>query len=113
MSETFAHQGLAKQIMWDRHLLRELGFNQILATTALSDNEEVKNQSNKAINHTGEKHYRIAQAMIRQLNIDKINETEYVSTDNNCSDILTKPLPTSALERHRKTIVGPQSCESQ
>ena len=56
MSETFAHQALDKQIIWDRHILRELGFNQTTATLALTDNEGVKNQSIKAINHAGAKH---------------------------------------------------------
>jgi hypothetical protein len=98
--------------MWGRHLLRELGFEQRLATIALTDNEGVEKQSTKAINHTGAKHYRIAQAMIRQLNEDKIIETEYVNTDHNCADLLTKPLLTSSFERHRRTIMGPQSLEA-
>ena len=108
MSETFAHQALGKQVIWNRHLLRELGFNQTKPTKALSDNEGVNLQSTKAVSHTGAKHFRIAQAMIRQLNTDNIISTQYVGTDDNCTDILTKALPTSSFERHRATIMGPQ-----
>ena len=46
--------------------------------------------------------------MIRQLNSDNIINTQYVGTDYNCTDILTKALPTSSFERHRTTIMGPQ-----
>jgi hypothetical protein len=59
MSETFAHQGLAKQVCWERHLLHELGFEQKKPTKALTDNEGVQKQSTKAINHTGAKLYSI------------------------------------------------------
>ena len=108
MSETFAHQGLAKQICWERHLLHELGFEQKQPTKALTDNEGVQKQSTKAINHTGAKHYRISQAMIRQLNTDKVIDTDRVPTDLNCTDMLTKPLPTAAFERHKLRMMGPQ-----
>ncbi len=108
MSETFAHQGLAKQICWERHLLHELGFEQKKPTKALTDNEGVQKQSTKAINHTGAKHYRISQAMIRQLNTDKVIDTDRVPTDLNCTDMLTKPLPTAAFERHKLRMMGPQ-----
>ena len=57
MSETFAHQALGTQVIWNRHLLKELGFAQTKATVADTDNEGVKNQSTKAINHAGAKHY--------------------------------------------------------
>lgn len=110
MSETYAHMGLAKEIIWDRHILRELGFPQADATPALTDNEGVKNQSTKAINHAGAKHYRIAQAMIRQLNFDSVMKTTYVNTDSNPADFLTKALGGAAFARHRLSTMGPQKC---
>ena len=95
MSETFAHQALGTQVIWNRHLLSELGFAQTKATVADTDNEGVKNQSTKAINHAGAKHYRIAQAMVRQLNVDEVIKTRLVGTEANYADMLTKALPTS------------------
>ena len=110
MSETFAHQALAKQIIWDRHILRELGFNQTHPTLALTDNEGVEKQSTKAINHAGAKHYRIAQAMVRQLNVDKVIRTAHIGTEDNCADLLTKTkcLPTMAFEKHKRKMMGCQ-----
>ena len=67
-------------------------------------------QSSKAINHSGAKHYRIAQAMIHQLNADQEIATRYVHTDENGADFLTKALPTKAFETHRLATMGPQEC---
>lgn len=110
MSETYAHVGLAKEILWDRHILSDLGFPQTDATPAFTDNEGVKNQSTKAINHAGAKHYRIAQAMIRQLNFDSVMETLYVNTRDNPADFLTKALAGPAFARHKMATMGPQEC---
>ena len=109
MSETFAHQALGTQVIWNRHLLSELGFAQTKATVADTDNEGVKNQSTKAINHAGAKHYRIAQAMVRQLNVDEVIKTRHVDTEANYADMLTKALPTSLFQRHKAKLMGPQT----
>ena len=80
------------------------------ATDAWTDNDGVLKQSSKAINHSRAKHYRIAQAMIRQLNADQVMKTRYVKTDENAADFLTKALPTKAFQAHRLTTMGPQDC---
>jgi hypothetical protein len=110
MAETYAHQSLTKEVIWVRHLLRELGFEQKRPTRCDTDNTGVINQSTKAINHAGAKHYRIAQADIRQLNLDLTIATTYVNTDENQSDFLTKALPTKAFLKHRLANMGPQTC---
>ena len=65
-AETYALVSLVKEVIWVRHLLRELGFGQDSPTVLRTDNAGVFNQSTKAINHTMAKHYRISQAYIRQ-----------------------------------------------
>ena len=110
MSETYAHVGLGTELIWDRHIFRELGFPMKRASKALTDNDGVCIQSTKAINHTGAKHYRIAQHMIRQLNDDQIMKTEYVNTKDNGADFLTKPLPVGPFVQHRLATMGPQEC---
>ncbi len=60
MSENFSYQVRGTQVIWNRHLLKELGFAQTKATVADADNEGAKSQRTKAINHAGAKHYRIA-----------------------------------------------------
>jgi hypothetical protein len=110
MSETYSHAGLATELVWDRHIFRELGFPMKTASPALTDNTGVISQSTKAINHTGAKHYRINQAMIKQLNRDQEIKTDYVATDENGADFLTKALPFKAFAKHRLRTMGPQTC---
>jgi hypothetical protein len=110
MSETYSHVGLGTELIWERHLFRDLGFPMKGASRAKTDNDGVIIQSTKAINHTGAKHYRISQHMIRQLNDDQVMKTEYVNTDENGADFLTKALPTGPFQRHRLATVGPQEC---
>lgn len=110
MSETYAHMSLLTELMWDRHLLRELGFPMKKPTPAWTDNDGVRIQSTKAINHSGAKHYRIAQAMIRQANMDEVITTDYVNTDANAADFLTKALAVGPFIKHRASTMGPQVC---
>ena len=110
MAETYAHLGLGTELIWDRHLFGELGFPMKSASPALTDNGGVIIQSGKPINHSGAKHYRIAQAMIRDLNFIQIMKTGYVHTDDNCADYLTKALGTKAFQKHRLATMGPQEC---
>jgi hypothetical protein len=65
MSETYSHVGLGTELIWDWHIFRELGFPMKRVSKAWTDNDGVLIQSTKAIIHTGAKHYRIAQHMIR------------------------------------------------
>ena len=80
------------------------------ASKAWTDNDGVLIQSTKAINHTGAKHHRIAQHMIRQLNDGHVMKTGYVNTDANGADFLTKALAAGPFQKHRMTTMGPQKC---
>ena len=66
-SETYACSSLGKEVIWTRHLLRDLLCPQRKPTGVQTDNDGVFKQSTKAINHATAKHYRIAQAFIRQI----------------------------------------------
>ena len=99
---------LLKEIIWDRHLLSELGYPQLNATPSRSDNDGVITQSTKAVNHAAAKHYRIAQAFIRQICSDGVAVAVRVDTEFNPSDLGTKPLSPELFLRHRATIMGPQ-----
>ena len=106
--ETYAFQELCKEIIWDRHLLRELGYGQSKPTPSRTDNDGVLIQSTKPVNHAAAKHYRIAQAFIRMLTAGKEVKVLRVPTDFNQSDTLTKPLAKVLFQRHRLAIMGPQ-----
>ena len=108
-AETYAFMSLCKELVWLRHLLQELGYTQKDASVGLCDNDGVINQSTKTINHTTAKHYRIAQAFIRQLCRDDVITAVAVDTHNNSADLFTKALAFQAFARHRLSIMGPQA----
>ena len=60
------------------------------------------------VNHAAAKHYRIAQAFIRQICSDGIAKALGIDTTDNPSDIGTKPLSVCSFRRHRLSIMGPQ-----
>ena len=95
--------------VWARVFLDELGFPMRLATPLRTDNDGVLKQSTKTINHTTAKHYRIAQAYIRE----KVSNSTIVvlgeDTETNEADIFTKALLAPAFLRHQATIMGPQT----
>jgi hypothetical protein len=108
-AETYAMLSLVKDTVWLRTLLSELGFPMEAPTPLRSDNDGVVKQSTKAINHTTAKHYRIAQAYIRQHVLDSIVVVKGEDTHFNESDIFTKALGREAFQRHQASIMGPQS----
>ena len=107
-AETYAFHSLLKEIIWERNLLRELGFFQEGHTPCYCDNDGVTIKSTKMVNHAAAKHYRIAQAFIRQICSDGIAKALAVDTSNNPSDIGTKALAVLPFQRHRLSIMGPQ-----
>jgi hypothetical protein len=108
-AETYAFQDLCKEIVWIRLLLYELGYGQAKATECLTDNDGVLAQATKSVSHATAKHFRIAQAFIRMLSNDKEIKAGRVDSEDNPSDTFTKPLPRAAFQRHRLTIMGPQT----
>ena len=107
-AETYAYARLCREVIWERGMLHELGFPQPKPTQILTDNQGVLIQSEKSVNHSVAKHYRIAQAFIRQLVASGVVKGCDVRSGENCSDIGTKPLLTEPFVRHRYTIMGPQ-----
>ena len=107
-AETYAMVSLVKEVVWERHLLRELRHAQVEPTATACDNDGVLKQSTKVINHSMAKHYRIGQAYIRYNGEDHTIKVVGIDTADNPSDIFTKALPAPAFIRHRKTLMGPQ-----
>ena len=107
-AETYAFARLCRQIIWERNMICEMGFPQLKPTEVLTDNQGVLIQSEKSVNHSAAKHYRIAQAFVRQLVTSGVVKGRAVGTDNDSSDLGTKPLLTEPFVRHRLKIMGPQ-----
>lgn len=91
--------------------MEDLGCSQKSPTPVFTDNDGVIKQSTKAINHTAAKHYRTAQAYIREKQASAVIKVGSVDTSQNAADMLTKALPKDAFFRHRQTIMGPQQPE--
>lgn len=109
-AETYAMQSLVKDTVWARRFLSELGCPMRQPTVLRTDNDGVLKQSTKTINHTAAKHYRIAQAYIREKVSDKTIAVIGENSANNETDIFTKALNAPPFVRHRTTLMGPQEC---
>ena len=107
-AETYALQDLVKDTIWLKELVRELGYGLRVPTPLGTDNDGVWKQSKKAFNHSGAKHYRLAQGYIRQAQLNRVIDVESEDTDLNASDIFTKALSRAIFIRHQLTIMGPQ-----
>jgi len=107
-AETYALASLVKEVVWIRHLLHEIRHPQTKPTRTRTDNQGVKIQATKAVNHATAKHYRISQAYIRSKGDDGTVEVEKVASALNHSDFLTKALCTELFVRHRDAVMGPQ-----
>jgi hypothetical protein len=107
-AESYAYARLCREVIWERNMLREMGFPQLMPTEIQTDNQGVLIQSEKSINHSVAKHYRIAQAFIRQLVASGVVKGSDVRSGQNSSDIGTKPLLSEPFFRHRLAIMGPQ-----
>ena len=107
-AESYAYARLCREVIWERNMLREMGFPQLKPTKIQTDNQGVLIQSEKSVNHSVAKHYRIAQAFIRQLVASGVVKGSDVRSGENSSDIGTKPLLSEPFIRHRLAIMGPQ-----
>ena len=107
-AETYALLSWCKEVVWLRQLTRELGFPMLSPTVGRVDNDGVVRQAVKLVNHTTAKHYRIAQAYIRQLCSFLVTKIVGEDTASNESDMFTKPLVAGPFTKHRHTVMGPQ-----
>jgi hypothetical protein len=107
-AETYSLASVIKEVVWIRHLLHDIRHPQTKPTRTRTDNQGVKLQATKAVNHATAKHYRISQAYIRSKGDDGTVEVEKVATALNHSDFLTKALCTELFVRHRDAVMGPQ-----
>ena len=107
-AETYSYVDLCKEIAWDRDWMHELGFPQEGATEARCDNSGVIIQSTKQVNHGVAKHFRLSQGYVRYMCGEDVVDPTDVDSEDNESDMLTKPLPKPSFVKHRLTIMGPQ-----
>jgi hypothetical protein len=108
-AETYAAVATAKDIVWLRQLLHEMGFKHDGPTILETDNQGVHLQSTKQVNHAAAKHFRIAQAYIRQLVDMGVLHCTHVKSKLNGADMFTKgTMATSDFGNCRLAVMGPQ-----
>ena len=93
-----------KEAVWLRRLLSELKVDTSAPTKIYCDNSgSIKLASNPEF-HRRTKHIDIKHHYIRQLLTSNVVTIEYISTEKNNADFLTKPLPVTSFSKFRSSI---------
>ena len=106
VAEYIATHLAAKQIMWTRNFLFELGFEQETATILFEDNMSTIAIIGKNGNGNKTKHIQLRFNFIREQVKDKTITMKYLPTTDMISDILTKPLGPTAFLYLRSKLLG-------
>jgi hypothetical protein len=94
----------AQEIMFFRHLLKELGFESTVATPLLCDNQGALYLAVSTKNHPKVKHISIKFHYIRQLIKSQDVNLLYVQTKEQIADIFTKPLSFTLFVKFRRSL---------
>lgn len=116
-AELFAGNKMVKDILWARNLVEYLGklntttkvftnpLEEVLpATTCLNDNEGGISLANSSKMNKRTRHLHVTQKWITQQVTRGSLKVEYVPTEFNFADMLTKPLPCHALLKGSKAL---------
>lgn len=93
----------AKQILWTRSILSELGYRILSETVLYCDNQGTVHCTHDPMNHSAMKHIDIRIHFIRDCVTKKLILVLYIPGNENLSDILTKPL---GPQIHSKWVFG-------
>ena len=96
----------ARDIAWARQLYQELGWTQQQPTLLQLDNQQAirMTEDRGALNRT--KHVAVQQQYVTMMHEEKQLLVEYVHTNDNVANLLTKGLQGKAFRRHSSTILG-------
>jgi hypothetical protein len=104
-AEYIALTATARDLIWCRALLEEMGFPMTEASVILEDNYSASKIAQSYKKHPGVKHIEIRQHFIRDRVLEvKDIAIERLSTFNMVADLLTKQLPFPAFARHREAL---------
>jgi hypothetical protein len=103
-SEYISASAAATEAIWIRTLLMELGYCQDRPTTIYEDNQSCITISNNPEKHNRTKHIDIRYHYLRQLIEENKIKLEYIDTENQIADLLTKPLPRPKFDKLRKLL---------
>ena len=102
-AEYIAAGSCCTQLLWMKQMLHDYGIDQD-TMIVFCDNTSAINISKNPVQHSRTKHIDIRHHFIRELVEQKIVSVEYVPTENQLADILTKPLDSLRFEFLRKSV---------
>lgn len=91
----------SKEAVWIDHLLKEIGQDKLLPIPLLCDNQSAIRLAKNPEFHQRTKHVQIKYHFIREQLKSGIIDLQYVGTENQLADILTKPLETNQFQNLR------------
>jgi transposase InsO family protein len=92
-AEYIATAEAAREAIWLRNLLKELGFKSLTSTTLHVDNQGAMRLATNPSTHQRTKHIDIKHHLIRELIEGQVIDLRYVATEQQQADIFTKALP--------------------
>jgi hypothetical protein len=104
--EYMAAGAAVQEILWLRSLLSELGWRQEAATVLLCDNQAAIALASDDVHHARTKHIDVRHHFIREHVAAGAVKLEWVPTEEQQADILTKPLHTLPFTHLRGQVMG-------
>jgi hypothetical protein len=103
-AEYISASSAGRDIIWMRSLLTELGHKMDKPSPLMVDNQSALKVLKNPEHHSKMKHIDIKMHWIRQEIKRRAIEVHFLPTSDMIADILTKPLPRAAVERHRLAL---------
>ena len=98
----------AKDVLWLRNFLRELGFVQQAPSLLCEDNQACVVMVNNHVVTGRNHHFCVKMVWLRQQVADKLVRFEFVASRNNVVDLLTMLLPPEAHSRLAELLMMPK-----
>eukprot|EP00961_Rhodomonas_salina_P242452 3275121-Rhodomonas_salina.1 len=105
-AEFVAASQCGQEVLYLRHLLEHLGYEQLAPTRIYEDNEACIKMSENPTNPGASRHINTRIYFIRELVRDQVLRLHKVSSSLNVADALTKSLPTPAFHKHSQYLFG-------
>ena len=103
-AEYMAAHDAAREALWIRSLLKDLGFVQKVRTTIFEDNQACLDLAKNPKNHTRVKHIDVKFHFVREKVKEGSVDLVKVKSLDNVADTFTKPLARQLFEKHRDAL---------
>jgi polyribonucleotide nucleotidyltransferase len=104
-AEYMAMCATVQEIMWTVNLLKELNLNVNEPTIMKVDNQAADAMTKRDVNHSKTKHIDIKYHFIKEAVKNNQIKIEWIESENNQADILTKALGRIKFEKLRNLII--------